>query len=140
MRIRMSKAIELMEKSEHDIAQFNRTIKSMVQELTANGEKTEDLFAHLTQAYKAVPQDEFKNYITSKIDLHDDGTASLTPNELMTKAKTKCDEMTEVNTWNLAKPSKADAHLVALQAQLQQIRQDCKQMRVKVGCPHQTRH
>ena len=50
MRIRMSKAIELMEKSEHDIAQFNRTIKSMVQELTANGEKTEDLFAHLMQA------------------------------------------------------------------------------------------
>jgi len=83
------------------------------------GETTQDLFAHLTRAYKAVPDKFFKNYIVNKIDTHNDGTARLTSDELMDIAKAKYDEMTQDNTWMANE--EAEAKLVALHAQLEQV-------------------
>ena len=44
---------------EYDVDTFNTLVESLVKKLAANGEHTEDLFAHITRAYKKIPDANF---------------------------------------------------------------------------------
>ena len=131
LRLKIASATALMEEAEFNITAFDHNIKSLINDLSAHGERTEDLFAHLTKAFKAVPDTEFHAYISSKIDAHNDGSEPMTADQLMDKAKNKCEEMEEAKVWS-PKPSKEAAQLVTLTAQLQQIKEDHQRLQSKL--------
>ena len=61
----------------------------------------------------------FKQYITIRIDQHNDHTNRITPTEFMEVAKSKYDEMVKAGEW--MKQDETERQLVALTAQLEQI-------------------
>ena len=119
LRIKLSEAHVLITELDYNIDKFNTELNSYVQKLSANGERTQDLFAHLTKAYKLVPDKAFQQYIRAKIDTHNDGTANLSTVQLMAFAKKKYDELMEDKVWMLK--DETEQQLIALTAQLQQI-------------------
>ena len=119
LRLKISDAYIFIAELEYNVDAFNAEIETYIKKLAANGETTEDLFAHLTKAYKTVPDKEFHNYITARIDAHNDGTTVLTTKQLMSKAKSKYDELVESNTY--MQEDETVKKLVALTAQLQQM-------------------
>ena len=119
LRLELAKApIRIVEQS-YDIDAFNNGIDTVVQRLSANGETTEDLFAHLTKAYKKVPDKAFAAYMNNKIDDHNDGTAPLSSSELMSFAKRKFEEISSEGGWMLGS---TETELIALTAQLEQVK------------------
>ena len=125
LRIKLSEAHVLIAEHEYNIDCFNTEVNGYVQKLAANGEKTQDLFAHLTKAYKLVPDKAFHQYIRSKIDTHNDGTTPLSATQLMAFAKKKYDELVDDKVWMLK--DETQQQLIALTAQLQQINKSNKQ-------------
>ena len=79
----------------YDVDSFNTLVESLVKKVVANGEHTEDLFAHIACAYKKIPDAEFHPYITARIDSQNDGTSILSTKELMNKAKSKYNKILE---------------------------------------------
>ena len=49
----------LIAKLEYDVDLFNTLVDSLVKKLAANGDQTEDLFAHIVRAYKKSPMPSF---------------------------------------------------------------------------------
>jgi hypothetical protein len=131
LRLKISDAHLLIAEKEYNIDEFNTQINSYVNQLSALGTTTQDLFAHLTKAYKLVPDKHFQTYMSNKIDAHDDGTARLTSNQLMEIAKAKYDDMVETNTWMLQ--DEQDKQLVALTAQLEQVELNNKDLKSKLA-------
>lgn len=119
LRLKIAEAYLFIAELEYNVDTFNAEIEAYVQKLAANGETTEDLFAHLTRAYRAIPDKEFHSYITARIDAHNDQTATLTPKQLMNKAKSKYDELVESSTY--MQEDETTKKLVALTAQLRQM-------------------
>lgn len=119
IRLKIAEAYNIIAEKDYNIDVFNTEINGYVQQLHALGTTTQDLFAHLTKAYKQVPDKAFKTYISNKIDDHDDNTHRLTAEQLMDLARAKYDEMVEDNIWMLQ--DDADKQLVALTAQLEQV-------------------
>ena len=76
--LRIADAHLLITEHEYNIDSFNNALNMYVQQLEANGQSTEDLFAHLTKAYQLVPDKRFNHYITNRIDQHNDGTRRMT--------------------------------------------------------------
>lgn len=133
IRVKISEAHLQIADEEYNIDAFNTSIDSYVQKLSANGEQTEDLFAHLARAYKSVPDKEFRSYIGARIDSHNDGSAVMTPRMLMEKAKAKYDELMEADAW--MKGDDVERKLVTLTAQLQQMETKAKYPTPKKGKP-----
>ena len=103
----------------YDVDSFNTLVESLVKKLAANGEQTEDLFAHITREYKNIPDAKFHPYITAHIDNHNDGTSILSSKDLMNKAKAKYGEILENKAW--MQQGENEKQLVALTAQIQQV-------------------
>ena len=120
LRLKISEAHKMIAEHEFNIDVFNNELNGYIQQLSANGEETHDLFAHLTKAYKTVPDKAFQSYIRTKIDTHNDGTSTLTTNQLMEYAKQKYDELIEDKSW--MRKDNTEQQLIALTAQLQQIK------------------
>ena len=120
LRLKLAEAHLLIAEHEYNIDRFYTELNGYVQKLAANGEQTQDLFAHLTRAYKLVPDKAFQQYIRTKIDTHNDGTATLTTTQLMAFAKKKYDELLDDKVWMLK--DETQQQLIALTAQLQQIK------------------
>mmetsp|Transcript_89540 Transcript_89540/g.175255 ORF Transcript_89540/g.175255 Transcript_89540/m.175255 type:complete len:518 (+) Transcript_89540:268-1821(+) len=118
IRLELAKAPSTIIEQNYDIDAFNVIINAYVQKLASGGNVSEDLFAHLTKAYKKVPDKAFAAYMRSKIDSHNDGTSVITSNELMAFAKTKYEELKSEGEWML---EDTEQKLVALTAQLEQI-------------------
>ena len=95
LRLKIAEAHVLIVEHQYDIDTFNTELNSYIQQLAANGEATQDLFTHLTKAYKLVPDKAFQAYVRSKIDAHNDGTGAITTLQLMEFAKQKYDELLE---------------------------------------------
>ena len=127
LRLDIAKAFELIVKVDYHIDTFNNSIQAIVQKLAANGETTQDLFAHLTKAYKKVPDRAFAIYITGKINSHNDGTNVLTAEQLMEYAKNKYDELVAENEWMIGDAT--EQQLIALTAQLEQVKMSNNNLR-----------
>ena len=136
-RIKLSDAHNLMVELDYDIDKFNNEINGYIQKLSANGETSVDVFAHVSRAYKNVKDDEFKRYMNAVIDNHNDGTRSITYSVLMDKAKTKFNELKQKGIW--LRRSHTEEDLVALTAQLDQVKLQNKQLanKLKKGQPYQ---
>ena len=119
VRTKISESHILIAELEYDVDSFSTLVESLVKKLAANGEHTEELFAHIARAYKNTPDAEFHPYITARIDSHNDGTRILSAKELMNKAKDKYGELLEKKAW--MQQGKNEKQLVALTAQLQQV-------------------
>lgn len=119
LRLKIAEAHILIVEHEYDIDKFNTELNGYIQKLAANGEETQDLFAHLTKAYKLVPDKSFQAYIRTKIDTHNDGTVTITTLQLMEFAKQKYDELVEEHTW--MHKDETEQKLLALTAQLHQM-------------------
>ena len=79
----------LMEDSKHDIKQFNTSVRTLLNQYTANRRHEYDetiLINSLFSSYKTTKDREFTLYITRKQQDHDDNTKTLTPNTLMEDA------------------------------------------------------
>jgi hypothetical protein len=78
-----------MEDSKHDIKQFNTSVRTLLNQYTANRRHEYDetiLINSLFSSYKTTKDREFSLYITRKQQDHDDNTKVLTPNTLMEDA------------------------------------------------------
>ena len=79
----------IMEDSKHDIKQFNTSVRTLLNQYTANRRHEYDetiLINSLFSSYKTTKDREFSLYITRKQQDHDDNTKVLTPNTLMEDA------------------------------------------------------
>lgn len=130
LRLKIAEAHSVISEKDYNIDLFNTEINSYVQQLHALGTTTQDLFAHLTKAYKSVPDKAFRTYMSNKIDAHDDGTHKLTAQQLMALAKAKYDDMVEENLWMIQDDT--DKQLVALTAQLEQVEIQNKGLKAKL--------
>ena len=126
-RIKLSEAYMILEEEKWKIDNFNDRIEILMHELASSGETTQDLFAHLTRAYKAVPDEEFHRYISNVIDDHNSGRDVIDANRLMQFAKANYDELVEAGKW--LKSQAREQQLVALTAQLEQIELKNRQLR-----------
>ena len=72
-----------------DIEKFNNYVKSLLRDLEARGETTQDLLSNLFKGYKAASDEKFVKYIQSKEDDYDDGDATITATHLMEIALNK---------------------------------------------------
>lgn len=131
IRLKIAEAHKIIAERDYDIDLFNTEINSYVQQLHALGTTTQDLFAHLTKAYKSVPDKAFNLYINSRINAHDDGTNRMTAEQFMSVAKTKYDEMITDGIWMTQDDT--DKQLVALTAQLEQVEIKNKNLQAKVN-------
>lgn len=129
IRIKIADAHHLIVEREYNIDSFNNEINGYIQSLSANGEQTQDLFAHMSKAYKLVPDRQFNAYINGKIDGHNDGTAVLTTVELMDLAKGKFDELDDNGEW--MKKDHTQEQLVALTTQVQELEERNKNLQRK---------
>ena len=130
LRLDIAKAFKLIVKLDYHIDGFNNNIQAIVQKLATNGETTQDLFAHLTKAYKKVPDKAFFQYITGKINSHNDGTEVLTANQLMEFAKNKYEELVAENEWMMG--DETEQQLIALTAQLEQVKLNNDHLRCEI--------
>ena len=130
IRLSIADAFNLIQELDYNIDTFNTMINAYVQKLAANGHTTEDLFAHLIRAYKQVPDKAFKQYITIRIDQHNNGTSRMTATEFMTAAKSKYDETVKEKEW--MKQDETEKQLIALTAQLKQIDSLNKKLQKKI--------
>ena len=119
VRTKISESHLIIAELEYDADSFKTLVESLVKKLAVNGEHSEDLFAHIARTYKNIPDAKFHPYITSCIDIHNDGTGIISAKELMNKAKAKYDELMENKAW--IQQGETENQLVALNAQLQQV-------------------
>lgn len=117
LRLAISKASQVIVECGYDIDVFNTTMDAYVQQLASSGETTQDMFAHLSQAYKLVLDKSFKNYITAKVDAHDDHICWITAQELMSLTKNKFDKLMHDKLWMTAD---SEAKLVTLTIHLEE--------------------
>ena len=99
----------------NDITKFNGYIKSLVQSLTARGERTEDLLSNLFKGYQAVSDKEFVKYISKKQEKYEEGKM-YTPDQLMQLADNKFRLLKEKGIWNT--PSESEEKILALEAKI----------------------
>ena len=130
IRLKIADTHLIIAEHEFNIDSFNTELNAYVQQLAANGNQTEDLFAHLTRAYRTVPDKQFHAYIMVQINSHNDGTNEIDATQLMDRAKTKYDELKEANTW--MQKDETEQQLVALTAQLQQVQSKNRQLQKKL--------
>ena len=116
-------------KLDYHFDRFNNNIQAIIQKLTANRETTQDLFAHLTKAYKKVPDKAFSQYITGKINRHNNGTKVLTDNQLMEFSKNKYEELVAESKWMTGDETE---QLITLTAQLKQVKLNNDHLHCKI--------
>ena len=119
LRLKLKELDKYMEEIKFDIVKFNLHVKELTHALTARGERSTDLISNLFEAYKVVPDDDFKAFIQRKEDEYDEGD-DIDSNRLMNLASVKYSVLKQRGTWNA--PDPRDAKIVALQSQLATIK------------------
>ena len=130
LQIKISQAYLMVAEHAYNIDSFSTEINAYVQKLATNGEATKDLFAHLTKAYKAVPDKYFHQYIVTHINEHNNCTRRMMETKFMNIAKSKYGELVDEGT-QLEKDN-TEKQLVALTAQLEQIELKNKKLQQKL--------
>ena len=102
----------------NDITKFNGYVKSLVQSLTARGERTEDLLSNLFKGYQAVSDKEFVKYVSNKQEKYEEGKM-YTPDQLMQLADNKFRLLKEKGIWDT--PSESEEKILALEAKIAEL-------------------
>lgn len=104
-----------MEAFGSDVKKFNEYVTSQLEALTARGEKTLDILAHLFKGYEAVSDSTFRDYIQQKKDAYQEG-GQMSYKSLMALALTKYQVLVQTKKWNA--PTAEEEKLIALRAEL----------------------
>ena len=97
----------------YDIDQFNQYVTSQIEQLAARGETSSDLLLNLVDAYLAVPDKKFVEYIEKQKDKYDEGE-DVTPKNLMQVALIKYKDRKRSDKWEA--PSVETEQVMALNA------------------------
>ncbi len=103
----------------HDICKLNDYVTSLHDALLARGEVSNDLFVNLFKGYKAASDRRFVAYIEKKEEDYEDGSLSITPQQLMTLAKNRYEVLVEKGLWNA--PSSEEEKIMALEATIKKL-------------------
>ena len=80
---------------ECNVATFNEHVKLLIQQLKSQNQTTSDLLINLIKGYSTVKNEEFIGWLKRKEEGYEDGTSTMTADELMQQAKNKYDTMVE---------------------------------------------
>jgi hypothetical protein len=117
---------------ESDIESFNQYVKTQRKGLAARGETSNDLLINLFKGYKAASDRQFVEYIHKKQDSYDEGDA-LSEDRLMLLALNKYRNMMQTNQWNA--PSREEEQIIALSAQVQELKKTASTLNRKKAKP-----
>ena len=110
-----SKMIEVS----YDIEEFNMYVTSQVEQLSARGAQSSDLLINLFEAYLAVPDRKFVDYIEKQKDKFDEGE-EVTEKTLMQVALVKYKDRKRSDKWQA--PSREEEEIVALKAEIGELK------------------
>ena len=107
-----------------NITEFNQWVRKQMGWLHAREQEAVDLLYYLWKAYKAAPDDEFVVYIEDLKSQCDDGRATFTPEDLMFRAKNKCEArlLDEENAWG--EPTEEQEKIVAMTAEINSLKKE----------------
>ena len=120
LRLNLSSLDTYIRDNGSDLVAFNAYVQSQLDGLSARGQTTNDLIVNLFKAYKVVPDQPFKQYITNIKDSHDDGTKIYTEHELMQKTVTFYKKALQEKEWE--QPSEEQKNVLALQAEVKVLK------------------
>lgn len=98
-----------------DIDKFNIKVRTLIQELKARGETSNDLLINLFKGYKAAADSKFVEYIEKREDEYEDGE-EMNPEILMTRAANKYKTLLLKDKWMA--PSAHEEKVLALEAKI----------------------
>jgi hypothetical protein len=119
LRTRLSLLDSYMVSVQSDVDKFNLYVQMCLESLFARGETTQDLMVNLFKGYNKASDKAFRDYISKKEDLYEEGSP-ITTDDLMTYALTNYQTLTNKGTWNA--PDAADEKIVALQAEVSRLK------------------
>jgi hypothetical protein len=113
-----------------DIGVLNNHIQTLMKSLHAHGETTCDLLLFLFKALEAVPDPEFKVWVTAKKSEHEEGRRMvdgelLTAESLMVLAENKHKGLVRLKKWTIPAPVEDDK-LIALEAEVSKLQSALK--------------
>ena len=118
VRTKLSSLDIAMKEHDSDVEIFNNYVLSLVSQLHARGEQTQDLLVNLLKGYKACKDLDFVDYIRKKEDVYEEG-GLVEYNQLMDWAVNKFKARKEAGTW--CKKTTEEETIIALQAQVQEL-------------------
>ena len=123
IRTQLSSLDTYMMSINSDIEKFNIYVKTLIAELNARGEVTQDLLTNLFKGYKSAKDRKFVEYIEKKEEKYEEGD-DIDPQQLMTQAANKYKIRKLRNTW--AAPSPEEEKILALEAKIQKMEKSTK--------------
>ena len=114
-----------MIKVQSNITLFNDYVKDQITNLTARGEKSEDLLTNLWKAYFVVSDKNFVRYIQGKKDAYDEGE-DIHRDSLMTLAENKYKALVVEGKWNSL--SEEQNQIISLTAELKKLKENRLQL------------
>jgi len=102
-----------------DIEKFNLYVRKLRQDLSARGEKSNDLLVNLFKGYASASDEAFTRYIQRKKDAYDEGE-NVTEESLLKDAINKFNNLKLEGKWNAL--SADQEKLVALQAEFKVLK------------------
>ena len=118
VRTKLSSLDSAMREHDSDIQNFNNHVLSLISQLHARGEQTQDLLVNLLKGYKACKDAEFVDYIKKKEDIYEEG-GQVDYSQLMDWAINKFKSRKEAGTW--CKKTTEEESIIALQAQIKHL-------------------
>jgi hypothetical protein len=110
-----------------NIIALNQFVRETLARLASYGQESLDMIPNLFRGYEQVKNTEFKQYISWKKQVYDEGTDPLTHDALMNCAEIKYTGLVEQGQWE---QTNDDKNIVALTAQVKRLTQ---QIRNKKG-------
>jgi hypothetical protein len=107
-----------MKEHDSDVEAFNNYVLSLVSQLHARGEQTQDLLVYLLKGYKSCKDLDFVDYIRKKKDIYQEG-GLMEYNQLMDWAVNMFKARKEAGTW--CKKTNEEETIISLQAQVQEL-------------------
>ncbi len=121
----------------HNICKMNDFVTSLHDALMARGETSNDLFGNLFKGYKAAFDRHFIAYIEKKEEDYEDGSLSITPQQLMTLAKNRYEVLVEKGLWNA--PSAEEEKILALKATVKRLQNTNRSNKKASGASNDSR-
>lgn len=116
IRTRLSSLDNKIIELDDDVKEFNRYVKSNLNDLAARGETTSDLLVNLFKAYRLCKDEEFKLWLSLQEQAYYNGQ-DYTPEGLMDLADNLYQSLIDTGKWHTE--TESQKRIIALTAQLQ---------------------
>jgi hypothetical protein len=123
IRTQLASLDDYMNSVGSDVEKFNIYVHNLVEQLTARGQKTQDLLTNLFKGYKAAKDRKFVEYMEKKEEDYEEGQ-DIRPEQLMTLASNKYKILKQKDVWQA--PSPEEAKIIALEAKIEKLQKFSK--------------